>query len=265
MIALSRTIPLHGADGSVLIQTLALIPPVAVAAWVGGLPFLGTLAVALVVVLAWDYIFATLRQRAVKPYGITTAAIFVLFVPPEMPLWHLVVVLSLGSVIAEHVFGGRGFAFLSPATAALALGLLSLPNLTLMTPSPAIAWACLPGAVLLLLFGMLSVPIALVFLATLVVAFGITTPPDAVGLLAACSVALLFLVCDPLSAAVTGMGRVLYGALAGVLAWVFSGFGGGVPSADALVFAALLASLFAPLLDTMAVAVNGLWRRRRYG
>ena len=110
---------------------------------------------------------AVLRHRAFKPHGITTAAIFTLFVPPDMLLWHLVVVLSLGTVIGEHVFGGRGFAFLSPATVALALGLLSLPNMVLAAPDPVIALACIPGAVLLIAIGMLSVQIVLAFLGTL--------------------------------------------------------------------------------------------------
>lgn len=265
MIGSARALPYRGADGVVLLQTIALVPPVAAAAWLGGVPFLLVLVAALVVVLAWDFIFAALRHRPFKPYGITTAAIFTLFVPSEIPLWHLVVVLSLGSVIGEHVFGGRGFSFASPATVALALALLSLPNLDLTTPDPVVALACLPGAVILLLFGMLSVPITLSFLASLVLAFGATTPPAVLGLLTTSSVGLLFLVCDPLSTAITGMGRVLYGALAGGLAWVFSGFGGGVPSPDALVFAALLASLLAPLIDAIAVAINFFWRRRRYG
>lgn len=265
MMRIARALPHHGADAGVAIQSLALMPPLVMSVWLGGQPLLIVFAASLGVVLAWDVIFAALRRRPFKPYGITTAAIFTLFVPPEIPLWHLAVVLSLGSVIGEHVFGGRGFAFAQPATVALALALLSLPNMTLATPSLAVALACLPGAILLLLFGMLNLPIAVAFLASLVLAFGATTPPEVLGLITVSSVGLVFLVCDPLSAAVTGMGRVAYGALAGGLVWVFSGFGGGLPTPDALVFASLLASLFAPLLDTIAVAVNGVWRRRRYG
>lgn len=265
MKGLTRALPLGGADGAVLIQTIALVPTVAVAAWLGGTPFLGVLMAALMVALAWDYVFAARRRRPFKPHGITTAAIFTLFVPPEIPVWHLVVVLSLGTVSAEHVFGGRGFAFLSPATAALALALVSLPDMTLTTPDPAIALACIPSAALLLVFGILSVPIALAFLASAILAFGIATPPEVSCLIAVSSLGLLFLFCDPMSAAVTDLGRVLYGALAGGLVWVFSGLGGGLPSPDSLVFAALLVSLFAPLLDTLAIAINAVWRRRRYG
>lgn len=265
MMEIVRALPHRGADGGMAIQTLALLPPLVIAGGLAGAPFIGVLVASLGVTLAWDVIFAVLRRHPFKPCGITTAAIFALFVPADIPLWHLVVVLSLGTVIGEHVFGGRGFAFLSPATVALALALLSLPNMAMAPPQPAVALACLPGAVLLLVFGMVSVPVILAFLAALFLAFGTVSPPDALALMTASSIGLLFLVCDPLSAAVTGLGRVLYGALAGGLVWVFNGFGGGVPSPDALVFAALLASMFAPLIDSLSIAINGMWRRRRYG
>lgn len=260
----ARNLPNRGADGAVAIQAVALAPPIAVAAWLGGLPMLGVLVASLVVVTAWDFIFAVLRHRPFKLHGITTAMIFTLFVPPEMPLWHLVVVLSLGTVIGEHVFGGRGFAFVSPAAVALALGLLSLPNMALNVPDLTVALACLPGAVLLLTFGVLSIPISLTFLAVIFVTFAPTAPPVALDLLTVCSIGLVFLVCDPTSTAVTGLGRIIHGALAGALVWIFSG-AAAVPPPDALVFAALMASLFAPLIDHGVVAINGVWRRRRYG
>lgn len=263
MIGLGTALPLRGADGLVMLQVAALAPPVVVAAWFGGVAFMGILVTALIVALAWDFIFAALRHRPFKLHGIPTAAIFAFFVPAEIPLWHLIVVLSLGTVFGEHIFGGRGFSFASPATVALALVPVSLPNMALVLPEPSVALACLPGAVLLMWFGALSVPIAIAFLVTIGLAYGVTTPTDAIGLIVASSVSLVFLVCDPLSASATGLGRLLYGVLAGGLAWLLSGFGGALV-AEALVFAALLASLFAPLIDTIAIAINGIWRRRRY-
>lgn len=265
MTHLGQALPDRGVDVGVAIQMLALMPPLVLSVWLVGLPLFVVLAASVGVAVCWDFTFAALRHRPFKPHGVTTAAIFALFIPPEIPLWHLVVVLSLGAVVGEHVFGGRGFSFAQPATVALALTLLSLPNMVLTSPEPIVALACLPGAALLVIFGMVSMPVALAFLSSLIIAFGVTTPPEVLSLIIASSVGLLFLVCDPLSAAVTGLGRVLYGALAGGLAWVFSGFGGTVPSPDALVFAALLASLFAPLIDALSITLNGIWRRRRYG
>ena len=255
----------RGAGGLVAIQSLALLPPLGVSLWHGGTATLGILLAALLVVLIWDYAFAALRHRRFEPHGLTTAAIFTLFVPADMPLWHLVVVLSLGCVIGERIFGGRGFAFLSPATVALALGLLSLPDLTFVSPSSALALACLPGAALLLATGLLSLRIALSFLVVMILVLGVSSFETAIILLTTSSVALVFLICDPTSAAVTSWGRVLHGALAGGLAWVFAGLGDVPPGAGALVFAALMASLMAPLIDHIVLSFNAWRRQRHYG
>lgn len=254
----------RGADGAVALQTLALMPPLVVAVWLGDSPTMIVLAASLGAVLAWDFTFAALRHRPFRPHGITTAAIVTLFAPPDIPLWHLLVVLSLGTVIGERVFGGRGFAFLSPATVALALGLLSLPSMTLTAPDPMIALACIPGVLVLLAFGLLSLNIAVAFLGTVIVLTGTSASPEVIGLLTASSVGLVFLICDPTSTPVSSLGRVLHGVIAGGLVWVFSGTAS-VPTPDAIVFAALMASLFAPLLDHIAVSLNVAWRRRRYG
>ncbi len=249
-------------------QGIAALPPLAVLLLDGGTTVSVVLAAALVVALGWDYLFAALRHRTIIPTGLTTAVIFTLFAPADMPLWHLVVVVSLGCVIGELVFGGRGFAFLSPATVALALLLLSLPDATLRAPSAAMALACLPGAALLLGTGLLSLRVAAGFALALGVAVGVTDAAGAVPVLIACSAALVFLVCDPTTGAVTPLGRIAHGVLAGGLVWVFSlGAPGtpGAPGPDALVFAALLGSLFAPLLDHIAITIAARRRRPRHG
>ena len=255
----------RGASGLVLAQALAVAPPLAVTLWLGPPGALAVLATALAVALAWDAAFAVLRRRRFEPQGITSAAIFALFAPPDLPLWHLVVVLSLACVIGERVFGGRGFGFLSPATVALALALLALPGLTLAAPGEAVALACLPGLALMLALRLLSVGLALTFVGVLAASYGAASS-EALGALAVLALpALVFLVCDPTAAAVTRAGRIAQGALAGALVPVFGGAGALPASADALVLAALLASLFAPLLDNMAVALHVAMRGRRHG
>jgi Na+-transporting NADH:ubiquinone oxidoreductase subunit B len=219
------------------------------------------LLVALLVAVGWDYVFAKLRHRRFQPFGITTAMIFALFAPVDIPLWHLVVVLSLGCGIGELVFGGRGFSFASPATVSLALLLLALPGVVLRAPTEAMALSCLPGAALLLATGLLSLRTVFAFAVTLGALFGVAAMPDALALACAVSVSLLFLVSDPTTGAVTGPGRLAHGAFAGGLVWVFGGSGAGIPPPDALVFAALLASLFAPLLDHIAIALTASRRR----
>ncbi len=262
---LTRALHGRGTGRVVAIQTLALLPPVAVTIWQTGEPAIGVLVVALIVVLVWDYVFAALRGHPFTPEGITTAAIVTVFVSPDIPLWHLIVVLSLGSVVGERVFGGRGYGFLSPATAALALALLSLPGLVFPAQSPAVALACLPGAVLLLVTGLLSPFIVLGFLAAVMLAFGVATTPEATALFVAGAAALVFLVGEPTAAAVTPSGRIVHGVLAGGLTWIFGGSSPSPPTTEALVFAALMASILAPLIDHLVVSGNAWQRQRRRG
>ena len=61
--------------------------------------------------------------------------------------------------------------------------------------------------------------------------------------------AVTFLVADPVASAATQFGRWLYGFAAGLLAALFAPFG----MAEALVFAALLAGLVAPLIDDIVI------------
>lgn len=255
----------RGAMGAVAVQTVALLPPVAVTVVEGGPAAVAILLAALAVTLAWDGIFAALRKRPFEPQGITTAAIFTLFVPADIPIWHLAVVLSLGSVIGERIFGGRGFSFVAPGTVALALALLSLPDMAMPVQGAAVALASVPGAVLLWVAGLLSLRIVIAFLIVAALAFGVTAPADGAALAAALGAGLIFLVADPMAAAVTQWGRVLHGALAGGLVWVFGGLAATPPAADALVFAALMASLMAPLVDHAVVSIGAARRRRRHG
>lgn len=255
----------RGALFVAVIQGLAALPPLAVVLWDEGVAALVLLAIALLMAVGWDYIFAALRRRLFEPFGITTAIIFTLFAPVDVSLWHLVVVVSLGCVIGELVFGGRGFAFLSPATVSLALLLLALPGAFLRPPTEAMALACLPGAVLLLVGGLLSLRVVAGFAVVLGFLASVGDLPSVLALLTACSAGLVFLICDPTTGAVTPIGRIAHGALAGGLVWVFAGSGTIAPEPDALVFAALLASLFAPLLDHIVISL-GAWRRRpRHG
>ncbi|WP_299345521.1 RnfABCDGE type electron transport complex subunit D, partial [uncultured Maritalea sp.] len=76
---------------------------------------------------------------------------------------------------------------------------------------------------------------------------------------------LVFLACDPISSASTNLGRWLYGALIGTLVVVLGQTGAGPGSVNAVVFAALLGSIFAPLIDHTVVTLNAHKRRKRHG
>lgn len=264
MNVLSKVLSGKGADGVVILQSVALVPPLAAILWERGATSQTQLVAALVVVLIWDAVFSVVRGQRIAGHGITTAAVFVVFAPPELALWQLAVALSLGTVIGELIFGGRGFSFLGAATVALATLLLSFPGLSLSAPGQAVAIATLPGAALLLAAGLLPWRIAGAFMVVLAAAAIAAGQPLGIWLFGSAVFALVFLIADPAASSVTPVGRLAQGVLAAILAVLFNAGNWTGLQPEALVYSALLASIFAPLLDVLAVALNGLQRRRRH-
>ena len=84
--------------------------------------------------------------------------------------------------------------------------------------------------------------------------------PAALGV--ALAFGLVFLIGHPVAAAATNAGRWIYGALAGGLIALFSQ--GGTDFAEAVVFASLMASIFAPLIDHLVGLGHAARRRRRH-
>lgn len=246
----------RGAAAVLLLQAVALVPPVAVTLWLGSQRTVLMAMAAFATVLAWDAIFAALRDRRFAPSGVTTAAIFVVLAPADVSLWQLAVGLSLGTVIGELVFGGRGFGFLNAAAVALALTVLSAPGMALAAPGSAVAWASLPGAAVLLGAGLINWRVPLAFLVVVFSSQGGLTPPEALSILATTVFVLVFVISDPTASAVTGIGRLVQGAVAGVMVWALGSGPEDALRSETLIFAALLASLFAPLLDHAALTLN---------
>ena len=55
-----------------------------------------------------------------------------------------------------------------------------------------------------------------------------------------------FILTDPVTASTTNRGRLIFGALAGLLVWIIRSFGG---YPDGVAFAVLLANITVPLID----------------
>lgn len=245
-----------------LLQTLALLPPAIITGLASPPAFATLLSVALAVALAWEALFAVLRKRALGLHGVTTALIVMILVPADLAVWPLVITVSLGVVFGEQVFGGRGFGFVQPAPVALSLLMISFFNVQLPEPTLALAVATLPGAAVLLIFGLLSWRVILGVIVAAVLALALRgTAIDPASLAVALTFGAVFLICDPTSSAATPAGRLVYGALAGGLVVVFSPIE--AITTEALVFAALLASIFAPLIDHLAVLLHSYRRRSR--
>ncbi len=243
-----------------LTQSAALLPPVLAALVTGGSAMLALLATALAVTLFWELIFAQFRQRNLTWHGFATALIVTAMLPGDTAAGQLAIAVTLGVVLGELVFGGRGFGFLSAAAASLAFLSFSFPGATLADTGGWIAFAALPGAALLLVTGLISWRVLVATgLAYAVASVAAGAPLSPVEAAAAMVFGLVFLTCDPVAAASTNGGRWLYGAVVGGLIVVF---GGAVTDPAGLVFATLLGSIFAPLLDHLVVSVHARRRER---
>jgi Na+-transporting NADH:ubiquinone oxidoreductase subunit B len=226
------------------------------------LPVLG---VTLLVTLVWDMVFAVLRSNAPNWHNLTTALILTVLIPVDVPLWQVGLAASFGVVIGEQVFGGRGFGFLSPSVVALVFLVFSFPGTVLIGANHWIALATVPGACLLFATGLISWRV-LVALAAGVGIASLTAGgiPDLFPTVSALAFGAVFLIADPMASASTNAGRWLYGLLVGGLSVLFSIAPSGELTSSALVFAALLGSLFAPLLDHLVVLSFARRRRARH-
>jgi len=243
---------------------VAGLVPIAVAAVAEfGPDFVWRFGVALAVILIWQAIFLLLRAQPISAMAITTAFAVALLAPGTTEIWHLVLAVSFGSVIGEQVFGGWGRNFIHAAVATLAFLFFGFPETVHAGASQLVAVSTIPAALLLVVFGIVSWQVLLAaMLALLAVTLLLGQAPSELILHGSLAFGLLILVCDPVAAASTRQGRWIYGALAGGLAALFGWTDSGIGSPQAIVFAALLASVFAPLIDATVIAlVSRRWRR----
>jgi Na+-transporting NADH:ubiquinone oxidoreductase, subunit NqrB len=246
--------------------TLALAFPLATGLYETGGGILPLLLGSLLVAVGWTLLFTRLRGKDMNWHAVPTAIAFSLMVPPAVPLWQALLALSFGVVVGEQVFGGRGYSFLHPAVAALAFLFFSFPAATAEQTGPQlVAAAVIPGAALLLASGLISWRILLAVLLgfsgwMLLKGLGV---PTATVLTSSLALGVVYLVCEPTSAAATNPGRWAYGLLVGMLIVILGKAGQGIGATAAVVFAALLGSIFAPLIDRIVIRINVNRRKRR--
>lgn len=249
-----------------LFQILAASPSLLVAIVLQGPALIPLVVVAIATALVWEAVFAKGRRRAMSAHGITTGMIVAVMAPEAAALWQIALAVSFGAVIGELVFGGRGFGFLNAGLAALAFLVFSFPGLVLQGASPLVALVALPGGAALLALGFISWRVIAATVAGFAAVIAATDGAgDPAALAAALCFPLIFLIADPLAASATNAGRVLYGLLAGVLAALFMGSGAGAAGSNAVIFAALVAAVFAPLLDEIALRAAAWMREKRHG
>lgn len=266
MIRQNTTLPAlwdtHRVD---VVTGVALLLPIIVMITQRGIPVITPLLLAIAVVAFWQFVFAKLEGRTIGLDGFTTALIFALLLPDTVPLWQQGLALSFGVVMGDLIFGERGRGFLNPVVVGLAFLLFSFPVTAVVTPSLAVAIASAVAGAVLLMTGLLSWRIIVSFL--VVITLMVLVFPVAGGwkvlLGASLMPALIFLIGDPVAAACTNAGRWIYGGLSGGLVVLLGANGAGAGSLSSMVFAALLASIFAPLIDQAVIWANVRRRMRR--
>lgn len=238
--------------GVTALQVAALVLPTLVALWHDGSSAFPILATSIVTALFWETVFAGGRKRRLSAHGVTTGALFMLFCPPDVALWQIAFATTLGAVFGELIFGGRGFGFVSPAALALSVLLVAFPDVSLRAQTPEVVLAMLPGLALLLATRLVSPLVILGCLVPVLLLAG--QGPDVLPVALVLLPGLIFLVADPSVACGRAIGRWVYGMISGALVVVFSPASGMTP--EAVVAAALLASVFGPLIDHVVSRVD---------
>ncbi len=250
-----------------MVTFLGLLPVLAVAGVTRGVGLVAILIAAVTTVLVWQLLFALVRRRRPAVDGIITAIVLAIALPADLALWQVVLAASFAVIIGEQIFGGRGFSFVNTAVIALAFLLFSFTGTELAGLDATYALAVLPGAAALIGMGIVSWRLVVGAGAGLALAALAVQTPDLVSrsqALGGLAFVIVFMAADPAASSATNPGRWVHGILFGALVVLFT-HAAGMLVLEAGIFAALLASIFAPLVDQAAVRINAERRRRRDG
>ncbi|MBT8410322.1 MAG: RnfABCDGE type electron transport complex subunit D [Octadecabacter sp.] len=230
----------------------------------GGTDALMRLGLAALVLAGWNVVFMLTRAQPPSLAALVTALAIAMLAPEDLGVVRLLIGISFGAVMGELVFGGWGRNVVHPATVTLSFLGFGFPAFGWPVFDDPVIWAAIPAALIGVATGVM--PAAVLVAAGLVGAAGVAAglPMDA-DVLPVAGLVLVLLVADPVISAATTLGRWMNGALfAGLVLLFATGWTGAAPVQIA-VAAALMASLAAPLLDEIAVALWIAQRRRRHG
>lgn len=120
---------------------LALVPGIAIYAWLFGPGILVQISLATITAVIAEAAFLRLRQRPITPAlfdlsAVVTAWLIALSFPPLGPWWLIVVGTLFAIVVAKHLYGGLGQNPFNPAMVAYALCIVSFPSLMSQWPHP---------------------------------------------------------------------------------------------------------------------------------
>ena len=96
--------------------------------WEGLLVMLPIIIVTYGVGLFWEILFGLVRRHEINEGFFVTGILFVLILPPTIPLWQVAVAISFGVIIGKEVFGGTGMNIFNPALTARAFLFFAYPG-----------------------------------------------------------------------------------------------------------------------------------------
>lgn len=119
----------------------ALVPGIAVHAWLFGPGILVTLSLATVTALAAEAAMLKARGYPAKPFladlsAIVTAWLLALSIPSLAPWWLIVTGTLFAIVVAKHLYGGLGQNIFNPAMVGYAVLIISFPLQMTQTTGP---------------------------------------------------------------------------------------------------------------------------------
>ena len=260
-----------------LLVLLAAVPGIAAQLWFFGWGTLVQILLASVSALLAEALVLKLRKQSVAATlkdnsALLTGLLLAVSIPPLAPWWTVVLGTVFAVIIAKQLYGGLGQNPFNPAMIGYVVLLISFPvQMTSWLPPHEIAvnipgfilagagwqWvnlAWLAGGVWLLWQKAIRWHIPLSFLVTLALCatLGWLFSPETLAspqihlLSGATMLGAFFILTDPVTASTTNRGRLIFGALAGLLVWLIRSFGG---YPDGVAFAVLLANITVPLID----------------
>jgi Na+-transporting NADH:ubiquinone oxidoreductase subunit B len=243
-----------------LAAILALLPPLAWL-WSQDHWVASRLLFCAVLIFGWQALFAQVRRQGMGLHGAVAALLVALFAPMGVPFWQLALGVSFGMVLGEAIFGGRGRNFVQPVALTFAFMAFSFADQPWRQGPDLPLIAILPALALLVITGQARLTVLAGLAAGLAGVSALIAPEQMTMLITGTLVlALLFLTADPAVSGATSLGRLAYGVLAGGLTALFAASG---PVFGAVVFATLLAQIFAPLLDHIAIVIHSAWMHHR--
>jgi len=76
----------------------------------------------------WEALFACIRRHEISEGFLVTGILFVLIMPPTIPLWMAALGVSVGVIFAKEVFGGSGQNIVNPALSCRAFLFFGYPS-----------------------------------------------------------------------------------------------------------------------------------------